>query len=429
MKLTAFLSVLLLAGGAAAERLTVAPDRPEALYRPGEQAVFTLKLTSEEGKTVADREVRYYLYGDDSIKGKGTLRTGRDGTAEVKTGLNRPGFIRLAAATGTGKEKVEGSGGAGFDPRKITPARPEPPDFDAYWAKAKQEVDQEPLRVKLTPVPLADAGQAAKIKLFDVELNCSGSGAPVRGYLALPYAAEAKTLPAVVSFQGAGVHSAGRPVGRALAGMIGFEINAHGVVNGRPREFYDALDKGELNGYRYRNMDDPEKIYFRGMFQRVWRALQFVKRLPEWDGRTLIALGGSQGGGQALAAAGLDPDVSCCVAYVPALCDHGGLSVGRESGWPRFHRGKGYDEAKVLPVADYVDAVNFARRIKADCFLSTGFVDLSCHPSSVYAAYNVIPAETKRIVNSPASDHSVPRSTFQAGEEFMRRHIEKMRRN
>ena len=50
MKLTAFLSVLLLAGGAAAERLTVAPDRPEALYRSGEQAVFTLKLTSEEGK-------------------------------------------------------------------------------------------------------------------------------------------------------------------------------------------------------------------------------------------------------------------------------------------------------------------------------------------------------------------------------------------
>ena len=71
MKLTAFLSVLLLAGGAAAERLTVAPDRPEALYRSGEQAVFTLKLTSEEGKTVADREVRYYLYGDDAIKGKG----------------------------------------------------------------------------------------------------------------------------------------------------------------------------------------------------------------------------------------------------------------------------------------------------------------------------------------------------------------------
>ena len=83
----------------------------------------------------------------------------------------------------------------------------------------------------------------------------------------------------------------------------------------------------------------------------------------------------------------------------------------------------------MLPVADYVDAVNFARRIKADCFLSTGFVDLSYHPSSVYAAYNVIPAEMKQIVNSPASDHSVPRSTFQAGEEFMRRHIEKMRRN
>ena len=27
------------------------------------------------------------------------------------------------------------------------------------------------------------------------------------------------------------------------------------------------------------------------MYQRIYRTLQFVKSLPEWDGRTLIAVG------------------------------------------------------------------------------------------------------------------------------------------
>ncbi|NMA46826.1 MAG: hypothetical protein GX945_09725, partial [Lentisphaerae bacterium] len=59
-------------------------------------------------------------------------------------------------------------------------------------------------------------------------------------------------------------------------------------------------------------------------YLRVMRSLDFVKTLPEWNGRDLIVVGSSQGGGQAIAAAGLDPQVTLCVAAVPALSDHAG---------------------------------------------------------------------------------------------------------
>lgn len=49
------------------------------------------------------------------------------------------------------------------------------------------------------------------------------------------------------------------------------------------------------------------------MYLRVLRALDYVKTLPEWDGKNLIVIGSSQCGAQAIVAAALDPQVSLCL--------------------------------------------------------------------------------------------------------------------
>ena len=51
------------------------------------------------------------------------------------------------------------------------------------------------------------------------------------------------------------------------------------------------------------------------------RTLDFLTSQPEWDGKRILVLGESQGGGQSLAAAGLDHRVSAVVATVPAMSD------------------------------------------------------------------------------------------------------------
>jgi cephalosporin-C deacetylase len=150
---------------------------------------------------------------------------------------------------------------------------------------------------------------------------------------------------------------------------------------------------------------------------------------PEWDGCTLIVHGSSQGGAQSIVAAGLDSRVTLLAAGVPALCDHTGAVVGRVSGWPKLvpNDADGKPNAKVLEAARYYDAVNFARRTKAAGIVTVGFIDTTCPPTSVYAAYNALKGK-KEIFNDPPSTHSLSAGGKEAMRKAILRHAATMRR-
>lgn len=81
----------------------------------------------------------------------------------------------------------------------------------------------------------------------------------------------------------------------------------------------EELSRGELKDYRNAGHEDRETCYFKGMFLRLVRAIDFLTSQPEWDGKTLIVYGSSQGGYQAIVAAGLDSRVSYFCAGVPRM--------------------------------------------------------------------------------------------------------------
>ena len=56
-------------------------------------------------------------------------------------------------------------------------------------------------------------------------------------------------------------------------------------------------------------------------------------------------------------------------------------------------------------VAPYFDGENFARHIHCPIRVTVGFIDGVCSPSSVYAAYNTIPATDKQILNETKLGH------------------------
>lgn len=410
-------------------KFDISADRADAIYKVGDKAVFKVKLLDKDGKPVEGAKIDYNLKGDFGFSSRGTCISAADGSISVDASLDKPGFILLTAYyTPEGaKADIKGLAGAGFDPLQIKAARPEPADFDEFWAKAKAELAAVPMKATATPVNVSP-NQKGKIELFDVRIECAG-GVAVSGYLAKPVGAQPKSLPARISFHGAGVYSSGKPVDKAEQGFIAMDVNAHGVENGKPAEFYKALSQGEFNGYSKRNPNDPQKIYFRGMFMRVMRALEYLKSQPEWDGKTLIVTGGSQGGAQTLVAGALDPQVSLCVAYVPAMCFHNGILDKQESGWPRFvsvKDGKPVDQAVVDTVA-YYDCANMAKRIKGQCLLTTGFIDTTCSPTSVYVAFNNIPASNKRIINDIPCGHSIPKTTSAEAEEVIKAHVKEMK--
>ncbi|MCF0234388.1 MAG: acetylxylan esterase [Thermoguttaceae bacterium] len=240
---------------------------------------------------------------------------------------------------------------------------------------------QVPIRADLTPVDSGDENVVA----YDVKVDCAGL-APVSGYLTMPKNAEAKSLPAVVSYQGYGVYSAGKQTWRKNA--IAFEINAHGILNGQKTEYYQALSSTFLAGYGFSQTQNsvPESCYWNGMMMRAMRALQYVKTLPEWDGVNLTTTGGSQGGLQCLSAAGLDPDVTAVEAYVPWFCDLSGrVKNDRLGGWfPEWVDGLGY-----------FDTTNHAKRIKGKVTFYSGLGDYVCPPSGQVVLFHAIPTEKK----------------------------------
>jgi len=399
----------------------VVTDRADAIYQTDEEVRFIIKVL-EGGVNAGTGEVSYVLDDEGPNQfAKGTLPLA--GQPVVVAGkMSKPGFLRCQVTFKAGDKVLKALAGAAISPEKIAPSLPVPDDFDSFWKAQKAKLAEIPLKPELTPVKSSNP----KIECFDVQMPCVDN-VPVSGYFARPKGAAPKSLPAVLWVQGAGVRSSG--LGTALSGadkgMLSMDINAHGLPNGKPDEFYKQLAVGQLKDYRYAGRESRETCYFRGMYLRLVRAIDFLPAQPEWNGKVLAVIGHSQGGGQALAAGGLDSRVTFIGVGVPALCDHTGVAANRVNGWPKIvpNGPDGKPDPAVLEASRYIDGVNFASRYKNEAILSVGFIDVTCPPTTCYAAYNQLQGK-KQVVNRPAMGHAAPPDVREAFDKALAAHIQ-----
>jgi cephalosporin-C deacetylase-like acetyl esterase len=387
---------------------SVTTNKPGAIYKPGEKITFRI-LLQKDGKPVVDKKLLWKRQGDDKKTVSGELESGIK-PVEVSTSINSPGFVRLritAYDKKSNKKVAKFDGGAGASPNKLR-GLSEPADFDKFWNDQKRRLKKIPLKYKMTPITVKNP----KLSGFDVKVDCA-EGKPVSGYFFKPKNAAVKSLPAIITFHGYGVSGASRNEKFASKNMLSFDINAHGIANGKNNDFYKKLSHGELKLYGFKNNGKREKSYFLGMLLRVIRALDFIKAQPEWDGENLIVSGGSQAGFQALAAAGLDSQVSFCRANKPWLCDLGGIRLGRLKGWR-----PGYTKA-----LEYFDPANHAKRIKCQTIIDIGLGDYVCPPSGVTVMYNNIKATKKLIYIQGATHGFTPRSAKKNATYFLDKHL------
>ncbi len=401
--------------------LTVAAGRAEAVYQLGEPVVFLIQAVPEAG-LAPHAEVVWTISKD----GAPPIQSGRvafvDGAATVTAKLDEPGFLLCEATVADLKKSVPALAGAGVEPGKIAPSLPVPEDFAAFWAAQKQRLAAIPLKSKLTS---ANPGER-KVTAFDVQVEALG--APVSGYLARPLDAHPKSLPVILLLHSAGVFGANLSAAALWAekGFLAMDINAHGLPNGQRDGFYRDLGARALKDYPLAGREARESSYFLGMFLRLVRAIDFLCAQPEWDGRSVIVHGASQGGFQALAAAALDERVTFFAAGVPAGCDHSGMVAGRITGWPRLvpmHAGQ--PDANILQTARYFDAVNFARLTKAKgAIVTVGFIDKLCPPTTVYTAFNALPIADKKIYQDVPSGHDLSPGATAAIHEAIFAHLQ-----
>jgi cephalosporin-C deacetylase-like acetyl esterase len=84
------------------------------------------------------------------------------------------------------------------------------------------------------------------------------------------------------------------------------------------------------------------------------------------------------------------------------MCDFSGYLNRRAGGWPHYFRDGVKPKPNEVETLAYFDVVNFAKRVHAPGWYSMGFNDEVCPPTSMYAAYNVIPGkkELKLFLNT-----------------------------
>ncbi len=276
--------------------------------------------------------------------------------------------------------------------RAYLPPRDEPVDFDAFWQGTLAEVRSAPLDPLFQPV---DYGLRA-LETFDVTFNGYG-GQPIKGWLLLPRQRPA-ALPCVVEYIGYG---GGRGFPNdwllwASAGYANLVMDTRGQgsawLKGDTPDPEPDGSNPQHPGFMTRGIRSPATYYYRRVFSDAARAIEAARSHPAIDAGRITVAGGSQGGGIALAAAGLVPDVQGVMSDVPFLCHYRrATEITDASPYQELARYMVTHRDKVEAVfatLAYFDGVNFAARARAQALFSVGLMDEICPPSTVFAAYN-----------------------------------------
>ncbi|MBA2947996.1 acetylxylan esterase [Streptomyces himalayensis] len=271
------------------------------------------------------------------------------------------------------------------------PALDEPADFDVFWQNTLKEAEQDEPLVSVQPV---DNGLRL-VDSWDVTFR-GFAGEPVRAWYSRP-AGVSDALPAVVEYAGYG-RGRGLAHERLTWAAAGY---AHLLMDNRGQgdQFGCGGDTPDPHasapggpGPAARGLLAPGDYHYRRLITDAVRAVAAVRALPGVDGARVAAVGNSQGGGLALAVAGLVPDLAAVAVSAPFLCGiRRALNLtdapphGEISAYLSVHREA---VAAAMRTLSYMEGASFARRAHAPAHFGVGLRDTVCPPSGAYSAFN-----------------------------------------
>ncbi len=381
------------------------PNHSDSRYCLGQQA--TLRIVAREGGVPVEGRKVYYKTGPEMLMPAAyDSTTFVAGEALLTVGtMHEPGFLACeywfrTAEGKTCRDLVK----LAYQPEQIRTFTAMPQDFEKFWQKAVKEARKVPLEPEFWDVP--DATNS-KVKTQLVRLHV-GKDKWLQGYLSQP--TDGGKHPVVLCPPGAGSKKITPSDYFPNEGCIYLKIEIHDNDQRLPDAAYEDMRQKKCDGYMSRGMQSPDTYYYKDVYAGCVRAVDFLCSLPGWDGKNVIVTGGSQGGALTIVTAALNEKVTMCAPFYPALCDLTGFLHQRAGGWPKFFSGF-YKDGRTTVADDvavetlkYFDVVNFARLLKVPTFMSWGYNDDTCSPTSVWAAWNEITAP-KLCDITPSSGH------------------------
>lgn len=286
-------------------------------------------------------------------------------------------------------------------------AVPMPPDFAAFWRDTLAEARSTGGSVSMVPAETT----LTLVEVFDVTFPGFG-GHPVKGWLVLPKQREGR-LPLVVQFvgYGGGRGFAHEQLHWAASGFAYFRMDTRGQGSGwSTGATPDPVGStGQIPGVMTKGILDRNDYYYRRLFTDGVRAIDALIEKDFVDPERVAVCGGSQGGGIALAVAGIDERVKAVMPDVPFLCDFpravrvaGRDPYGEIVRFLAQHRDK---KEAVFETLRYFDGVNFARQSSAAALFSVALMDDICPPSTVYGAYKAFAGSDKTMIEYEFNNH------------------------
>lgn len=270
---------------------------------------------------------------------------------------------------------------------RYRPEVKEPSDFDEFWQQTLKTSRRKSADPKITKASVG-------VSEFDVsDLRFSGfDGEEIAAWLIRPK----KPRGVVVEFNGYG-GGRGMPHERLWWAASGFsyifmDTRGQGSAWGSGGVTPDNHGSDpSANGFMTKGISNPETYYYRRVFTDATLLVEATQKLDLGSERIAVC-GGSQGGGIALATAGLSNSIDAVLPDVPFLC-HFERALSLTNGFPykeianylAVHRDKVQNTLRTL---SYFDGVNFAKRASARALFSTALMDEICPPSTVFAAKN-----------------------------------------
>ena len=397
------------------------PNHADSYYLPGENA--TLEIIVREGGNPLNGTKVYYKTGKEMLLPAAMDSTVfTNGKAVISMGtMQEPGFLACQYEFSVAGKKYGDLVKLAFAPERIKAYTEMPKDFEKFWQKALKEVRKVPFEVEYTDIPDASDKQL-ETKLIRLHV---GKDKWIQGYLTRPL--DGKKHPVVLVPPGAGSTKIGPSDYFPKHGCIYLKIEIHDNNQLLPDDEYNEARK-RVDGYMRLGMESKDTYYYKDVYAGCARAVDFLCSLPDWDGKNVIVTGGSQGGALTIVTSALNEKVTLCAPFYPALCDLTGFLHQRAGGWPKFFSGYYADgqinipQDQAVKTLQYFDVVNFARILNVPTFVSWGYNDDTCSPTSVWAAYNEITAP-KQCDITPTSGHWRFPSSQEKCLKWMMEHI------
>jgi len=331
-----------------------------------------------------------------------------------------PGFYHCTALV---NDELARTFTFGNKPEEITSPPDMQPDFLSFWQKAKTQLANTPMDIKMSKIP--DKSTASR-NVFLVEARSASDQTGevfMRAYYAEPTGSG--TYPAIIHYLG---HDDGTQKPHCMGGddIPGFAemyVSIRGqFINNRAPYTNPYGDDYFTYGF-----GDKDNYYYRGAFLDAVRAVDFLCTREKVQRENIFAEGSSQGGTLAIAAAALcDGRLKAIAPSVFFMSDY--PDYFKLTPWPGTEAIEkkeqlGMTDKQMYAMLSYFDMKNLATMVKCPVYMNFSLNDDMCPPHINWAFYNNLASTDKKYLTNPTLGHQTADNWWSEFLDFFAKHM------